>query len=73
MVARNERVINCDIVKFLGISSLEQEIVHIARNYDIGVSTVHSSYTSKICPICGCIDDDNHPNQEAFCCLECGS
>ena len=59
-------------VKFLGLSSLKQEVEHIARKYDIAVSTVHSSYTSKMCPICGCIDDVNRPNQETFSCVECG-
>ena len=59
-------------VKFLGLSSLKQEVVHIARKYDIAVSTVHSSYTSKMCPICGCIEDENRPNQETFSCVECG-
>ena len=59
-------------VKFLGISSLKQEVEHIARKYDIAVSTVHSSYTSKMCPICGCIEDENRPNQETFSCIECG-
>ena len=59
-------------VKFLGLSSLKQEVEHIARKYDIAVSTVHASYTSKMCPICGCIDDDNRPNQETFKCVECG-
>ena len=61
-----------DIVHFLNISSLKQEIEHIARNYDIAVSTVHSSYTSKMCPICGCIDDGNRLTQEDFRCVECG-
>ena len=59
-------------VKFLGLSSLKQEVEHIARKYNIAVSTVHSSYTSKMCPICGCIDDENRPNQEIFECIECG-
>ncbi len=59
-------------VKFLGLSSLKQEVEHIARKYDIGVSTVHSSYTSKMCPVCGCIEDENRPNQETFSCIECG-
>ena len=59
-------------VKFLGLSSLKQEVEHIARKYDIAVSTVHSSYTSKMCPICGCIEDENRPNQETFSCIECG-
>ncbi len=59
-------------VKFLGLSSLKDEFEHIARKYDIAVSTVHASYTSKMCPICGCIDDENRPNQETFECVECG-
>ena len=59
-------------VKFLGLSSLKQEVEHIARKYDIAVSTVQASYTSKMCPICGCIDDENRPNQETFECIECG-
>ena len=59
-------------VKFLGLSSLKQEVEHIARKYDIAVSTVHASYTSKMCPICGCIEDENRPNQETFKCVECG-
>lgn len=59
-------------VNFLGLSSLKQEVEHIARKYDIAVSTVQPSYTSKMCPICGCIDDRNRTNQETFECIECG-
>ena len=59
-------------VTFLGLSSLKQEVEHIARKYDIAVSTVQSSYTSKMCPICGCIDDGNRLSQETFECVECG-
>ena len=59
-------------VGFLGLSSLKQEVEHIARKYNIAVSTVHASYTSKMCPICGCIDDGNRPNQQTFECVECG-
>ena len=59
-------------VEFLGLSSLKQEVEHIARKYDIAISTVQASYTSKMCPICGCIEDENRPNQETFECIECG-
>lgn len=59
-------------VNFLGLSNLKQEVEHIARKYDIAVSTVQASYTSKMCPICGCIEDENRPNQETFECIECG-
>jgi transposase len=60
------------IVKFLNISSLKGEVEHIGRNYGIGISTVHPSYTSKYCPICGCVEDENRPNQETFICIRCG-
>ena len=59
-------------VKFLGLSSLKQEVEHIARKYNIAVSTVQASYTSKMCPVCGCIEDENRPSQEVFECIECG-
>lgn len=60
------------IVSFLKISSLKEEIEHIGRKYDIGVSLVHSSYTSKQCNKCGCIEDENRLTQEEFKCVECG-
>ncbi len=60
------------IVRALGISSLKDEVEHIARKYEIAVSTVQASYTSKMCPVCGCIEDENRPNQETFECIECG-
>ena len=25
-----------------------------------------------MCPICGCIEDENRPTQEDFSCIECG-
>lgn len=59
-------------VKFLGLSSLKNEVEHIARKYGIALSTVQASYTSKMCPVCGCIEDENRPDQETFCCVECG-
>ena len=59
-------------VGFLGLSSLKNEVEHIARKYGIAVSTVQSCYTSKMCPVCGCIDDDNRLDQETFHCVECG-
>lgn len=59
-------------VKFLGLSSIKDKFEHIGRRYDIAVSLVHSAYTSKQCPVCGCIDDNNRKTQEAFVCVECG-
>lgn len=70
--SNNEDINFNRVVKFLGISSLKGMVEHIARKYDIAVSTVQASYTSKMCPICGCIEDENRPNQETFECVECG-
>ena len=60
------------VVKFLKISNLKDEIEHIGRKYDIAVSTVQPYYTSKMCPVCGCIEDENRTSQEEFSCIECG-
>lgn len=68
----NENVNYNRKLKFIGLSSLKQEVEHIARKYDIAVSTVQASYTSKMCPVCGCIEDENRLNQETFECVECG-
>lgn len=51
------------ITKELRLSSLKGMMEHIGRKYDINVSTVHSSYTSKMCCSCGCIDDGNKKNK----------
>lgn len=59
-------------VKFLGLSSIKDKFERIGRKYDIAVSLIHPYYTSKQCPICGCIDDDNRKTQEVFKCVECG-
>ena len=59
-------------VRFLGISGIKDEVMHIARKYDIAVSLVQSEYTSKMCPVCGCIEDGNRLTQEDFCCVRCG-
>lgn len=59
-------------LKFLGLGSLKKHVQHIARKYDIAVSTVQASYTSKMCPNCGCIEDENRQSQETFKCIDCG-
>lgn len=60
------------IIRALHISDIKSIFEHIAINYDIAVSTVQSNYTSKMCPICGCIADENRLSQEDFCCINCG-
>ena len=60
------------IIRALHLTGLKSEVEHIARNYDIAISLVQSEYTSKRCPVCGCIEDENRLSQEEFCCVKCG-
>lgn len=70
---KNNNDINFNrITKEINLSSLKNMLERISRKYDISLSTVHGSYTSKQCSHCGCIDDGNRLNQEKFKCVECG-
>jgi len=60
------------LVSALNISSLKQEVKHIAQNYGMQLSIVHSSYTSQMCSVCGNIDKNNRKTQEEFVCTCCG-
>ena len=60
------------IIRALHLTDLKNVVEHIARNYDIAISLVQSEYTSKRCPVCGCIEDENRLSQEEFCCVKCG-
>ena len=60
------------VIRFIGISDLKNTVKRIATNYGIGVSFVPSHYTSKMCPKCGTIADENRLTQESFCCVKCG-
>lgn len=71
--SRNEEFENLKynrLLKFIHISSLKDEIKHIAENYNICVSTVHAEYTSQQCSICGSIHEENRKTQEVFSCLD---
>lgn len=60
------------LVSALNLSSLKDEVRHIAQNYDMQLSMVHSAYTSQMCPYCGNIDKNNRKTQEDFTCTCCG-
>ena len=60
------------LVSALNLSSLKDEVRHIAQNYDMQLSMVHSEYTSQMCPECGNIDKNNRKTQEKFECTCCG-
>jgi putative transposase len=56
----------------LNISDIKNNVKRIALKYGITTSFIDPSYTSQMCPVCGCIEDENRPNQETFECIECG-
>lgn len=60
------------LVSALNLSSLKDEVRHIAQNYDMQLSIVHSAYTSQMCPVCGNLDKNNRKTQEDFVCTCCG-
>lgn len=60
------------LVSAVNLSSIKNRVKSIAVNYDIAVSFVNPAYTSKMCPVCGCIHDRNRQEQEIFKCVQCG-
>ena len=63
---------NAEIIKFVGLSSLKDECIHIGHKHGVGVSLVQAAYTSQTCPVCGHIHRNNRKNQESFICEHCG-
>lgn len=59
------------VTKFLHISSIKDEFIHIAKNYGIAVSLVQCADTSQGCSRCGHISKENRKTQEIFKC-RCG-
>lgn len=51
---------------------LRQKIVYKAERAGIPVVAVDPRNTSKTCPVCGCVDKRNRPNQSTFLCVSCG-
>lgn len=53
-------------------NELRSFIEYKARLAGISVIAVNPRNTSRTCPICGCIDKRNRPNQSTFSCVSCG-
>jgi putative transposase len=51
---------------------LRQKIVYKAERVGIPVLLVDPRNTSRLCPVCGCIDKANRPSQAIFSCVSCG-
>ena len=47
-------------------------ITYKAKRIGVPVSFVDPAYTSQTCPVCGCVDKKNRPNQSTFSCVSCG-
>lgn len=51
---------------------LRQKIEYKAKLAGVRVVAVDPRNTSRTCPVCGCVDKRNRPNQETFLCVGCG-
>ena len=51
---------------------LRQKIEYKGELAGIPVILVDPKYTSQMCPVCGCVDKRNRPNQATFSCVSCG-
>jgi IS605 OrfB family transposase len=51
---------------------LRQFITYKAQRVGIPVVFVDPRNTSRECPVCGCVDKRNRPNQSTFSCVLCG-
>jgi len=60
------------LIRLLKLSNVKNYIKSIGNKNGVQVTFVHPEYTSKTCPRCGNIDDNNRKSQEIFCCTECG-
>lgn len=54
------------------LDGMTSQNIKFLKGSPMSITGVHSNYTSKMCPICGCIDDGNRTTQEDFRCVECG-
>jgi putative transposase len=51
---------------------LRQKIEYKARLAGVPVVAVDPRNTSRTCPVCGCVDKRNRPQQAVFSCVTCG-
>jgi len=51
---------------------LRKKIEYKAQLAGIPVILVDPRNTSRTCPVCGCVDKRNRPNQSTFSCIQCG-
>ncbi len=51
---------------------LRLKIEYKARLKGVPVVAVDPRNTSRTCPVCGCVDQRNRPNQSTFSCVSCG-
>ena len=60
------------LFRLLHIANIKNIIEGICYKNGMTLSIVHPHYTSKQCPKCGHIHDDNRKTQEEFECVNCG-
>lgn len=55
-----------------GFRQLREFISYKARQAGVRMVAVDPRYTSRACPVCGCVDKRNRRSQAEFCCVSCG-
>ena len=61
-----------ELMHILHFFDIKNAAIALGKKYGFLVSTVPAAYTSKACPICGHIHNDNRKTQSHFECLCCG-
>jgi putative transposase len=70
---KNLRGLNYNHVQAaIHISNMKNVVQRLCIREGIQFSLVNPRYTSKTCPICGHIHDNNRKTQEHFKCVKCG-
>src|SRR3954453_7487275 len=55
-----------------GFGQLRTFVAYKARLAGVPILFVDPRDTSRTCPVCGCVDKRNRPNQSTFSCVSCG-
>ena len=55
-----------------GFGQLRSFVAYKARLAGVPILFVDPRDTSRTCPVCGCVDKRNRPNQATFYCVSCG-
>lgn len=62
----------CNELHSWSFHQLRSFVAYKAEHAGVEVIYVDPRNTSRTCPVCGCVDKRNRPNQATFSCISCG-